>query len=784
MSAMKVAARYAMAVAMTAFAVLLTNALPGLLSPMRFFFFWCAVLITAVVAGSGPALVAVALSVFAAAYFLFAPFGSVIVQGADVVRLLLFASFAGGVSLAVAGRRAAVEGAAALGVRLRESELRYRTLVEAAPGPQAVWTATADGRIQWSDEWCAITGRTRYELESGDSMRIIHPDDRDRTWEKWTTSLREATLFVDEVRVRLADGRYRWFAIKGVPVKSWRGVTEWIGIIADIDDRKRHEQNAAFLNRASEVLASSLGYEKTMRSVARLCVPAVGDWCGIDIGDGADYERLVVEHADPARVELVRELDRFRPAPDVDPTVQAMRSGRSHLIEAIPDELLASLFPQKEQFELVRALGVRSSIIAPMIARGRTMGALTVVYGESGRRYSKQDVPFVEDIARRAAIALDNARLYEAAESANRAKDEFLATLSHELRTPMTAIAGWAHMLQLGMTDSATTKLAVDTILRSARTQTELIDDLLDLSRVVAGTLHLNIATVDVTNIVEDTIVAARPAADAKRLRIELLPAPSLLVRGDDRRLRQIVWNLISNAVKFTPPDGRVQIELVVRGAMAHINVTDTGQGIDPAFLPYVWDRFRQADSSTSRQHGGLGLGLAVVRHLVELHGGSVQVESAGVGRGATFSVALPLARGGEQLTTKPRSDRRDSGLLHGKRLLVVDDDDDARLVIAAMLRQGGAETVAAASIAEALELFGAAHFDAIVSDIAMPGEDGFALVRKLRVTSNVPIVAVSAIATGSDDRQHAIDAGFTEFIRKPVDPDELVRIVGNALAH
>lgn len=311
-------------------------------------------------------------------------------------------------------------------------------------------------------------------------------------------------------------------------------ISEWVGIIADIHDRKRHEDSAAFINRASELLSATLVSQQTLRNLARLCVPALADWCAIDLGDGPGYERNIVEHSDPARVRLVLDMDaRFRAAPAVDPIVQVLQSGRTHLLEDLSDELLAALTTSEEQLRTARTLALRSWIIAPMIARGRTLGALTVVHtAESGRRHSQEDVPLIEELALRAAMALDNARLYEAADAANRAKDEFLATLSHELRTPLTAISGWAHMLEMGISDPETSQLAVDTIIRSARTQGELIDDLLDLSRVVAGTLQLQVAPVDLARIVHEVMVAARPAADAKKV--------SAISAGNDDRRRAL----------------------------------------------------------------------------------------------------------------------------------------------------------------------------------------------------------------------------------------------------
>jgi PAS domain S-box-containing protein len=759
---MRTGVRYSIAVLTTVVAIALSLAFGEFLAPMRLFFLWCAVLVSALAGGLGPALLAIALSVAGAGFMGLMP----VREGEDVLRLILFVLFASAISASV-GRTAA------LSQRLRASERRYRSLVEATPVPQAVWTAAADGTIRWSDGWLAITGQTYEEVQQGGGMSAVHPDDAARTWERWTGATRTGVQYEDVIRVRVRGGGYRWFAVRAVPVEDRGKIQEWVGLVVDVHERKLHEEHASFINRASEVLASSLGYQQTMRNLARLCVPSIADWCGIDIGSGPDYVRLAVEHADPRKLELLQRLGTGRPPADKDPILQAMRSGRTQLLPELSDELLASLSQSPEQLALARELGLKSWIIAPMIARGRTLGTLTVVHADSDRRYSAEDVPLVEEIARRAAMALDNARLYEAAEAANRAKDEFLATLSHELRTPLTAISGWAHMLQTGMTDDTTSRLAIDTIVRSARSQAELIDDLLDLSRVVAGTLHLDVRDVDLVLVAEDAVVAARPAAEARGLRLELSAVAPLLVRGDERRLRQIVWNLVSNAVKFTDRGGSVLVSVEPSGPNALLSVHDTGRGIEPEFLPLVWDRFRQADSSTSREHGGLGLGLAVVRHLAELHGGSVRAVSGGRNQGATFMVELPLVRVEEapQSSTPPAAGEAP---LRGRAVLLVEDDDASRVVIAAMLRRLGADVVAAEAVTSALAAFGERRFDAVITDIAMPGEDGYVLVRKLRERSRVPVIAVSAISMGPEDRERALAAGFADFVRKPLDMQQL----------
>ena len=759
---MRAASRYSVAVFTTALALVLTTALAELLMPMRLFFLWCAVLVSALIGGTGAGIVATVLAILGALYFLYAPSGSFsIVNPQDFLRLAMFALFAGGISFAV-GR------AKTLSQRLRDNERRYRTLVETTSFAQAVWTATPDGTLKSAPKW----------------LDDLHPDDAVRTEERWRHAIENETLYEDEVRIRVGDGRDRWFAIKASPVRrDGDRISEWAGIITDVHERKRHEREASFINRASELLSATLGSEATLRNLARLCVPELADWCAIDVGDGVGYCRDIVEHHDPARVALVLDLDaRFRPTPDADPIVQVLRSGRTQFLDNVPDELLVSITKNAEHLRLVRELGLRSWIIAPMFARGRTLGALTVAYSEdSGRRHALEDVPLIEEVARRAAMALDNARLYEAADAANRAKDEFLATLSHELRTPLTAISGWAHMLSAGITDADTSRLAVETIVRSARTQGELIDDLLDLSRVVAGTLRLQVNAVDLAYLVHEVMIAARPAADAKNVTLGLVsPATPLVVRGDERRLRQIVWNLVTNAVKFTDSMGSVNVHVSSRGGMACIQVADTGRGIDSAFLPFVWDRFRQADSSTSRQHGGLGLGLSVVRHLAEMHGGMVHAESAGLGRGSMFRVEIPLARVDEGMAqlTGERSD--DVTRMRGLRVLLVDDDADARAMLTTLLTQFGADVSPASSVSEAMWLLDAHAFDVAVSDIAMPGEDGYTFVARTRM--RLPAIAVSAISTGPEDRRRALDAGFSEFVRKPVDPRELVTAVLGAV--
>jgi PAS domain S-box-containing protein len=386
-------------------------------------------------------------------------------------------------------------------------------------------------------------------------------------------------------------------------------------------------------------------------------------------------------------------------------------------------------------------------------------------------------------------------RLLHEAESANRLKDEFLATLSHELRTPLTSILGWAHMLDGGMLEEAAARDAVAVILRNAEHQNQLVDDILDASRIIAGKLKVEIKPVHLMTVIGGAIEAVRPVAAAKSIELSCALDPHAEgIEGDTHRLQQVVWNLLSNAVKFTPKGGRVKVEVKRLPSQVRITVSDTGAGIAPEFLPHVFERFRQADGSTTRRHGGLGLGLSIARHLVEAHGGAIHAYSAGEGRGATFTVDLPLPSAPQSI-----NDRADGGVvvrrtgatvarddvppaLVGVRVLLVDDDADTLRLLTMILEGHGAEVTPVTSASEALAALETARPDVLVSDIGMPGDDGYSLLRKLRAMRAesgglTPAVALTAYA-GDWDREQALRAGFQIHIAKPVNPATLIATI------
>jgi PAS domain S-box-containing protein len=404
----------------------------------------------------------------------------------------------------------------------------------------------------------------------------------------------------------------------------------------------------------------------------------------------------------------------------------------------------------------------------------------------------------VRDITQRKLAEAERTQLLERekaarteAEAANRLKDEFLATLSHELRSPLNSMLGWARLLNSQTLDSVTTARAMETIENNARVQAQLVEDLLDVSQIIRGQLRLNVRPLELGSLIIAALEAIRPAAQAKEIQISTsLEGAGEVVSGDTERLQQVFWNLFSNAVKFTPKGGSIEVRLEKIDARVEVVVSDTGQGIEADFLPYVFDRFRQADGSITRAHGGLGLGLAIVRYLVEMHGGTVQAESPGEGQGATFTVKLPLLKDNQDVGTEAHRSREEDNStgffpqLGGARVLVVDNEEDQRDFLELALQQYGAVVMVVASAAEALEEIPQWHPDVLVSDIGMPGEDGYSLIQKVRKLSadnggNIPAIALSGYASREDEIK-AIASGFQLYKFKPIDPDELAMAIFN----
>jgi PAS domain S-box-containing protein len=531
----------------------------------------------------------------------------------------------------------------------------------------------------------------------------------------------------------------------------------------------------AFLANFSDRLAPLVTFEQVADLMRHLPVPYLADGAIVHIVEADGTIRLVRGmHAELAVPQ------RFEP-PEA---ANAARLPRSYLEQVIATESIAILGardlasrPIGPGTLISAALGARAAAMLPLIVDGRVQAVLTLL-STSEHRFTGSGALVLDDIARRIRLALDRIQLYREAQEANRLKDEFLSTLSHELRTPLNAIFGWAKILQARRLDDSTAH-AVTVIQRNAEAQVRLIEEVLDVSRIITGKMTLAMEILDLAGIVRATIDVVRPAMHAKRIRFEEQIGSVPPVFGDPHRLQQVFWNVLSNALKFTGKDGAITVNLRDVPGWIEFEIHDTGVGIRRDALPFVFDRFRQADSSMSRTHGGLGLGLAIVRHIVELHGGTVRAASAGEGKGATFIIQLPIADRADLKAGRGPSKVQASeagGLkLGGRTVLVVEDHDDARELISAVLEGAGARVLVAASASEALALARDTRPDVLVADLGLPGEDGYALLTRFRARyPDVPAIALTAYAR-STDRDRALAHGFRRHVIKPVDPTALV---------
>ena len=559
------------------------------------------------------------------------------------------------------------------------------------------------------------------------------------------------------------------------------------------DEQQRSHDQASFLAQTGTVLASSLDHEATLKAVAQLAVPNIADWCAVDlVNDAGGIDRIAAAHCDPAKAELARRFNERYPKDPQSPysVAHVVRTGAPAILFNITDEMILAAALDEDHLRALRALGVRSYMCVPLLAQGRNLGAITFASAASRRGYSMLDLRFAEDVASRVAMAVENARAYEEARQANRVKDDFLATLSHELRTPLNAIVGYARMLRTGVVKGEKQAKSLEIVERSATMLTQMVEDVLDVSRIISGKIRLNMQPVDLSLIVDESIATILPAADAKGIRVQTAIDPQAgRVAGDPDRLQQVVWNLVSNAVKFTPRDGRVDVRVAPSGAYVDLVVSDTGIGFSPEFASHVFERFRQADSGFAREHGGLGLGLAIARHLVELHGGTIHAASDGKDRGATFRVQL-VAMTAAGASREASSARDTVGVpapgsfagLDGIRVLAVDDDPDALMLVSEILGAAGARVTTSSSAKAALEQIAQARPDVLIADLGMPTMDGFELIASVRASSDVTIRDVPAAAltayARSEDRTKALRHGFQTHLSKPIDPAELIAAV------
>jgi PAS domain S-box-containing protein len=638
---------------------------------------------------------------------------------------------------------------------LRESEERIRLATASAELGMWFWDITID-ELVWTPKCKALFGLTAdTEISYDLFLERLHPDDRDRTQEAVTLALENKITYDIEYRTVWSDGSIHWIAAKGRAFYDNMGqAVRMMGTTQDISLRKFAEEAL----QQSELNFRTLA--DTMPQIIWTAQPdgyidyynqRWYDYTGMNFEQTQGWGWKPVLHPDDLQMCL-------------DTWHESVRTGKPYQIEY----RFRRANDGQYRWHLGRAFPLRNE-----------NGQIVKWFG------SNTDI----DDNKRTEVTLQNALQQqqiarEEAERANRIKDEFLAVLSHELRSPLNPILGWSKLLKAGKLNPKQTEQAIETIERNAKLQIDLIDDLLDVSRILRGKLTLNIASVNLNSIISAASETVRFAAQAKKIELVTTLEPSIeKAKGDPARLQQVILNLLTNAIKFTPNGGRVEVKIVKVDSYAQITVSDSGKGISPDFLPCIFDYFRQEDSSITRKFGGLGLGLAIVRQIVELHGGSVRAESPGLEQGATFTVMLPLIVVDAQIVEDTRNELPSDVSLSGIRVLVVDDENDSRDFVSFMLQQYGASVTAVSSATQVLEVIAELKPDVLVSDIGMPGMDGYALIRQIRARTEeegggVPAIAVTAYA-GEYDQRQAMEAGFQLHVPKPVEPDILAAAVG-----
>ena len=648
---------------------------------------------------------------------------------------------------------------------LLESEQRFRLVANSIP--QLAWMARPDGSVFWYNQrWYEYTGTTLKQMQGWGWESVHDPDELPRVLESWTAAYISGDPWEATFPIRRHDGVMRWHLSRAMPLRNDAGeIIFWFGTNTDIQEQR---ETARRLEQQARELAALVD-----------AVPAIV-WRSHD-SQGRNVTGNRVSH------EFLHTPPGFNPFDPIGsaPNFVVYQEGRRLQDHELPVQRAAregvELYNQRLQIEFSGGVSkhVFGHAVPLLDAAGKSTGAVAAFVDMTALVQAEADKQQLLESERAARAE---------SERVNRMKDEFLSTLSHELRTPLNAILGWSQILARNVNHDRDWKRGLEVIERNARLQTTIIEDLLDMSRIISGKVRLEVQRVELPAAIEGAVQSLRPSADAKEIQIDTAIDPRALpITGDPTRLQQVVWNLLSNAIKFTPKGGRVRVSLQRTDDHVEIAVSDNGQGIRPEFLPHVFDRFRQQDSTTTRRHGGLGLGLALVKHLVELHGGSVRARSAGEHQGATFTITLPVPRfDAGQAENLPPAHRADTPLdahdLRGITVIVVDDEPDALSVLQRVLEECDAIVIPCASAAAALAALDRLQAQVLVSDIGMPERDGYELMREVRHRppekgGRIPAIALTAFAR-PEDRRRVLASGFDLHLPKPVEPTDLIAAV------
>ncbi|HYD74587.1 hybrid sensor histidine kinase/response regulator [Ramlibacter sp.] len=670
---------------------------------------------------------------------------------------------------------------AQLAATLAESEERLRLAVEA--GGMGVWQIDLQtNRSTWWPGMERLHGLPPGSppLHGEAYIEAIDPRDRDAV----RAAIREAIVKTGwhriEYRVHWPDGRVRWIEARGRVRRSEAGkALSLSGVCVDVTRRKHIEHDLKFLAEASAELASVNDYPGTLDRIARLAVPRFADWCAVDIQqpDGS-LRRVATAHVEPGKERLLREMHERYPPDPLSPvgTWHVLRTGRGDLVPEISDEMVSAGAADEHLREMLRQLGIRSYIGAPLNTRGRTLGVLTFITSRSGRRYGPEDLALAEDLARRAAVAIDNAQLLAAMRESDRAKDVFLATLAHELRNPLAPIWNGLSLIKRASGDAHRIEQVSGIIERQVGQLSRLVDDLLDVSRITTGKIELKKEPTNLVHVINAAVEVSRPHIEAAhhKLSITFPDAPTDLV-ADAARLTQVFSNLLNNAAKYTRRGGRISVAVEALPQDLVVRVRDNGIGIAPEMLRKVFGLFTQATRPDERHHGGLGIGLSLVEGLVRLHGGQVEAHSAGADQGSEFVVVLPRQRRAPAAGPQAGGGKPEvvAAQPPARRMLVVDDNEDAASTVAELLKMAGNEVVVAHDGEGAVACTAEFRPDVVLLDIGLPDISGYEVARRIRKLEGVrqPMLVALTGWGQPQDKEAAAQAGFDQHWTKPVDP-------------
>ena len=668
-----------------------------------------------------------------------------------------------------------------------QSDIHFRRLLQGLPA--AAFTCDREGLITYYNPraeqlWGYAPPLNDPSVRFGGAKKIYNKDGEELSHlSSWMArAIQEQREFGgQEIVIGRPDGSRITVLAHASPLYDEAGnVVGGVNVLIDIDERKRVEAVQSFLADVSIALAQLTDYESTLERIANLAVPTFADWFGVHVREpGGRVQRLAVRHLEGGREKDVEELySRYPPGVDrLYGAAWVLQSGKS-IFASNFDAALEKIARDAKHLELMRKLRLKSYMCVPMRSRGNIVGALTFATAESRREYTEMHFRAAEDLASRAAVAIENSQLLDALKQADKRKDEFLAMLAHELRNPLAPVRNAVHILRGDATEAQET-WAQDVIERQVQQMSRLVDDLLDVSRIASGKIELRRERVAVTTAVANAAEAMRPVIERGRHEFSLVTPPEpLFVEADAARLAQIFSNLITNAAKYTNPGGRIGVAIEREGDEAVVRVSDNGVGIPPAMLEKIFDMFVQVDRAGDHSQGGLGIGLTLVKRLVEMHGGSVGAKSSGLGTGSEFIVRLPLA--GERAEAVGAATGQYIAMsLLGRRILVVDDNTDAADSLALLLRSNGADVRVAYDGLEAVGSAIAFRPDAVLLDIGLPKLYGYDVARRVREARGREVLLVAITGWGqAEDRRRAFEAGFDHHLTKPVKFDALMKLL------